>query len=220
MSIELPGLTVATKADAVFLRLREELLGGVHLFGATLSSAGLALRLGVSRRPVMDALARLESAGFIEIIPQVGCRVVVPDRKDLQEHFQMASVLDGGAARLAAVRATAEDRAELRLALELGGVAAAANDAERWAEANKRFHAAILDASGNRRIFALAQGAWDLSDFYLQRRPRADLPRSQEEHEGIAAAIERKEADRARSLMEAHLVRFGDEAVLPQQSKP
>lgn len=50
-----------------------------YQFGEVLSTYELAQEFGVSRRPVMDAAMRLASEGFISIIPQVGCRVIIPD---------------------------------------------------------------------------------------------------------------------------------------------
>jgi DNA-binding GntR family transcriptional regulator len=211
----LPRQPVGTKADTVYYALRAQLIAGEREYGATLSTAELALEFGVSRRPVMDAMMRLEGGGFIEIIPQVGCRVVVPDRTLVREHFYTAGVLDGAAARLAATRASAADLALLRDALVDSRRAAAAAGQRDFEAANKRFHTAILAAGGNRRIADLAHGSWDLSDFYLQRRTPQDLRRSHQEHEAIFEAIEEHDASRARDAAESHLARFGDEAILP-----
>ncbi len=207
--------SVGTKADMVFVALREQLIAGRREYGETLSTNDLALELGVSRRPVMDAMLRLEGAGFITIIPQVGCRVVIPERRMVREHFYAAGVLDGAAARLAATRATDGERRLLTEALKDSRSAARALDKRRFDRANKRFHTALLAAGGNRRLATLAHSSWDLSDFYLQQRTPQDLRRSHREHEAIAAAIERGDADAARDAAEAHLTRFGDEAILP-----
>jgi DNA-binding GntR family transcriptional regulator len=211
----LPRQPVGSKADTVYFELREQLIVGQRNYGETLSTAELALEFGVSRRPVMDAMARLEAVGFIEIIPQVGCRVVVPDRGLVREHFYTAGVLDGAAARLAATDASAADVALLREALSESQKAAEAVDQRSFEAANKDFHMALLVAGGNRRIADLAHSSWDLSDFYLRRRTPQDLRRSHEEHEAIFDAIERRDAAGARDLAEAHLARFGDEAILP-----
>lgn len=212
----LPRQPVGTKADTAYYELRRQLIAGEREYGATLSTAELALEFGVSRRPVMDAMMRLEAVGFIEIIPQVGCRVVVPDRAIVREHFHAAGVLDGAAARLAATRAAESDLALLRRALVQSRGAAEAADQHAFEDANKDFHMALLAAGGNRRIADLAHSSWDLSDFYLQRRTPQDLRSSHAEHEEIFDAIEQRDADRARNAAESHLARFGDEAILPE----
>ena len=201
-----------TKADTVYEELRAQLIGGRRRYGETLSSAELALEFGVSRRPVMDALLRLEMAGFIEIVRQVGCRVVVPDEASVREHFQTAAVLEGAAARLAAAVRGGDQRAELERALRASGAAAAANDVPAFEAANKDLHATLQVAAGNQRLAHLAHGAWDLSDFYLQRRTRDDLHRSHAEHEAIVAAVLAGDAAAARDRMEAHMERFAAHA--------
>jgi DNA-binding GntR family transcriptional regulator len=206
---------VSTKADLVFEALRAELIAGRPAYGQMLNTVEIAEQLGVSRRPVMDAMGRLELAGFIEIIAQVGCRVVVPERRTVREHFYTAGVIDGAAARLAATAATDVQRRALREALNHSGDAAAANDQHAFELANKRFHATLLAAGGNERLAQLARQAWDLSDFYLQRRSEADLRRSHAEHERIAEAILAGDADTARDAAEAHLARFGEAPILP-----
>lgn len=215
-----PRQVVGTKADVVYDALREQLITGRRGYGETLSSAELATEFGVSRRPVMDAMMRLELAGFIEIIRQVGCRVVVPDRTSVREHFYTAAVLEGAAARLAASQRTAAEARALKAALVESGATAKANDMPGFGRANQRLHAGILSASGNQRLGDLARSAWDLSDFYLIGRSPEDLVRSHREHEGIVAAISRRDPDRARDLMERHMARFGEDPALERSPSP
>jgi DNA-binding GntR family transcriptional regulator len=209
-----PG-AISTKADLVFEALRTRLIAGQPAYGETLNTVEIAEQFGVSRRPVMDAMGRLELAGFIEIIAQVGCRVVVPERRTVREHFYTAGVIDGAAARLAATEATDVQRRALREALAQSSCAAVAHDQHAFELANKRFHATLLAAGGNERLAQLARQAWDLSDFYLQRRTEGDLRRSHAEHEQIAEAILAGDAGAARDAAEAHLARFGEAPILP-----
>jgi DNA-binding GntR family transcriptional regulator len=214
-----PIRAVGTKADLVFETLKDRLIVGWRGYGEMLNTVEIAEEFGVSRRPVMDAMGRLELAGFIEIIAQVGCRVIVPERRAVREHFFTVGVLDGAAARLAACRATDVQRRALDEALEQSRIAAQARDQHAFEAANKRFHATLLAAGGNQRIAQLARQAWDLSDFYLQRRTEDDLRRSHDEHETIATAVLSGDADGAREAAEAHLTRFGEAPILPGEER-
>jgi DNA-binding GntR family transcriptional regulator len=218
--LELAGVpAVGTKADLVFETLKTRLIAGWRGYGETLNTVEIAEEFGVSRRPVMDAMSRLELAGFIEIIAQVGCRVIVPERRTVREHFFTAGVLDGAAARLAAGNATDVQRRALSEALEQSNASAQARDQHAFEAANKRFHATLLAAGGNQQLTQLARQAWDLSDFYLQRRTEDDLRRSHNEHEAIATAILKGDADGARDAAEAHLTRFGESPILPGEER-
>src|SRR5690349_24287914 len=93
-----------TKADTVYEEMRRQLISGDRPAGQTFSTYDLAREFGVSRRPVMDAVMRLETAGYIEIVSQVGCRVIVPSSKDLLDHLDVITALAGAAGKLAAER--------------------------------------------------------------------------------------------------------------------
>jgi len=66
--------------------------------GTTLSSYVLAHELEMSRTPVIEALRRLEHDGLVEIVPQVGCRVVAHRARSLEELLTLRAALEGLAA--------------------------------------------------------------------------------------------------------------------------
>ena len=74
-------------------------------------------QLNTSRQPVMDAFKRLASEGFIEIIPQVGCRVVTPNREEIEDFFLILTGIESTAAEVAATRRTPEEITDLRVIL-------------------------------------------------------------------------------------------------------
>lgn len=205
----MPMIASVTKTDQIYQALLTQLLEGRHQFGEILSTYDLATEFGVSRRPVMDAVMRLAAAGFISVIPQVGCQVAIPDERKVRDHFAVAGILEGAGARLAALTATDAQLAEIDDMLVRGTGPAKRNDAPAFAGANRDFHSAVLAASGNQRLADLAMDTWDLNDFYLQKnRLSTDLVQAQSEHAEIAEAIEQRDAERAGKLMEEHVSRF------------
>jgi len=62
----------------------------------------------------MDAFKRLASEGFIEIIPQVGCRVVTPTRDEISDFFLILAGVEGTAAHTAAQRRTEDELGVMR----------------------------------------------------------------------------------------------------------
>jgi len=205
----MPMIASVNKTDQIYSALLTQLLEGRHQFGEILSTYELATEFGVSRRPVMDAVMRLAAAGFISIIPQVGCQVTVPDERKVRDHFAVAGILEGAGARLAAATASDARLAEIDDMLVRGIGPAKRSDALAFAGANRDFHSAVLTAGGNQRLTELAMDTWDLNDFYLQKnRLSTDLVKAQAEHTEIAQAIERRDADRAGTLMEQHVSRF------------
>jgi len=162
--------TAGSKSDQIYGELRSRLMSGRYQFGEVLSTYELAQEFGVSRRPVLDAAMRLASAGFIAIIPQVGLQVVMPDERQVREHFAVAGILEGAGAKLAAVNATRAQLADIDTALRRCSRPAESDDVVAFVAANRHFHSAVLAAGGNQRLAELAKHAWDLSDFYLQNQ--------------------------------------------------
>jgi DNA-binding GntR family transcriptional regulator len=139
-----PSLTPINRpaglADQVYNTLRDYLGSHVIRPGQPLQEAALALRLGVSRTPVREALARLLSEGLIAV---EGRSFMVPILSDanVDEIYQLRGILEPAALALVAQN-TPDPTAleELGQAIAKAQAANAANDADAFSEANARFH--------------------------------------------------------------------------------
>ena len=92
------------RTERAYRHLASEIVRGRWQAGETLSTYALAEELGSSRTPVLEALKRLEQEGLVEIIPQVGCRVLRPGSSSVEELFTLRGALEGVAAAAAARR--------------------------------------------------------------------------------------------------------------------
>jgi DNA-binding GntR family transcriptional regulator len=193
-----------TKTDAVYEALSRQIISGERPYGQAFSTYELAEEFGVSRRPVMDAMFRLQAAGLVEIESQVGCRVVVPSKDDVREHVELVQALGCAAAKLAATRATPEARERMEAAYAALEPVVARNDFEAYAPLNGTFHLRIAEASGNGRLVALAERLWDVGRFLGLGPTSDDLGRLQREHRDILDAIAAGDGDGARAAVEAH----------------
>jgi len=147
-----PVERVASLGDRVYDLLREYLRGGQVRWGEPLREADLAARLGVSRTPVREALARLASEGLIEAN---GRSFTVPalTSEDIDDIFDLRVLLETEAIRQAATRAGAGSGiGEVKQALQACVDAHARGDAEGFIASNSRFRAAWLAMAGNARL--------------------------------------------------------------------
>ena len=94
-----------TLADQVFLSLRETIVSGALAPGERILEPALATRLGVSRGPLREALARLAERHLIERPVHQGARVVTLSFPKLIDLYHAREALEGMACRLAAERA-------------------------------------------------------------------------------------------------------------------
>lgn len=91
-------------SDRAYRALREEILDGDLAPGAVLAEVEQSTRIGVSRTPLREALARLVADGLVA--PQAGRGLVVTrvSVDTIHELFELRRALDETAARLAAKR--------------------------------------------------------------------------------------------------------------------
>jgi DNA-binding GntR family transcriptional regulator len=198
--------------------IQERIGTGEFPVGTWLRQERLARELGVSRMPVREALRQLQALGTVEILANRGARVRPPSIRDIVEVFEVRGVLEGHAAAATARLISSAQLAELRAAdalfrqvvtdLRDAPPGAAVDSRPRWHEANSRFHQVIIDASGNRRLGETIEGLHrkiprNLTWLALGNDARL-LARNAEEHAEILAAVDRGDAEAARSLVVAH----------------
>ena len=193
-----------TKAEVVFEEMRRQLIDGERPYGQTFSTYELAKEFDVSRRPVMDAVMRLQTAGFVEIESQVGCRVVAPTRQNLCDHIETTVALHSYACRLAAARATGSDVAAMEAAYTRLDVAVRAGNTVDYDDLNIELHDTVVRASGNARLEGLIAQAWDLTRFFKYTRRQTDLDALQVEHRALLDAVIARDAVAAQTVIETH----------------
>jgi DNA-binding GntR family transcriptional regulator len=99
--------------EHVFESLKHSIIRGKISSGEWLVESHIAETLGISRTPVREAIHKLEREGLIERQPRGGFTVLGLDRNDIEETFGIRSVLEGYAARLAAVKHDAQELEDL-----------------------------------------------------------------------------------------------------------
>jgi DNA-binding GntR family transcriptional regulator len=188
--------------------LRAAIISGELAPGRLYSVYELAAVLGVSRTPVREALIRLASESMVRFERNRGVRILQTTAHDLEEVFELRLLLEVPATRRAATQMDATALAALRRSYQAMCRAAESGDEAGLLKYDRRFHDALLRASGNDR---LAAQVGSLRDMVLTRglctagasRSLADIA---EEHAGVLAHVEARDPDSAAAAMRAHLV--------------
>ena len=194
--------------DQVYRSLLDAISEGTMAPGARIMQEDIAAQLAVSRQPVLQALRLLKKDGFVLDAPGRGVRVAPLDVDLLAQIYQVRSVLDALAARLAARARCALDPQ----LLHHGRLAARGNSVKAMMAADEAFHAAIYAASGNPLIAPSAHLHWQ----HIRRAMGAVLQVSTmresiwDEHEAIAGVIAQGDEDTAAALMGQHGVDAGE----------
>ncbi|CAM3211019.1 MULTISPECIES: GntR family transcriptional regulator [Methylobacterium] len=191
---------------AAYERLLQAIEEGELAPGSRLREAELAERFAISRTPVREALGRLEAQGLVAHEPHRGASVAQLDYSQVSELYDMREVLEGTAARLAAIHASAVETELLDEMIVRDR--ALAGDGAALARTNRLFHRQIHAAARNRFL----QGTLEtmrLSLVLLPGSTTLSAPErageSLDEHAAIIAAIRAHDGDRAEAAARAHI---------------
>lgn len=205
-------------SSIVLSKLRERILVGGLLPGATLNQEALADELGVSRMPIRQALKRLQAEGLVERQQNRRVSVSSLSREELEDIFDMRIALEPLALSLAIPRATAADQRWMRYALE---DANADDDPETFGKRNSAYHMSLMQPCGRPRLLREIRSLLDLSDRY-QRAAYQDQTFTgplRPEHERLLAAVAERDADTGATVLAEH-IRQGRDRLIELFSDP
>ncbi len=211
-----PEAAAASRGADAYHALKTAIRDTVFPPGHQASEQEIALRLGMSRTPVHEALIRLQEEGLVRVLSKRGVLIVPLSPDDMREVYQVLIALEGAAAGLlAALPSPARKSAVLPLDRANADMKAAlaVDDLDGWAKADDAFHRALFDECANQRLARIANTILDQSHrarmVTLRMRNRPDG--SIKEHQTIIAAIKAGDVVMASSRAGAHRQRAADE---------
>lgn len=200
--------------ELAYERVKERILQNQYYPGYQALESEVAEDLGMSRTPVREALIQLKHEGLVELIPRRGMRVVPVVAEDMREIYEVLTSLESMAAELLArKKLDAKTLEPLREATRDMEAALASDDLEAWAAADERFHRALIDLCGNRRLASMANTVRDQGHRarMVTLRLRAKPSASVDEHERLVEAIEHGDWQTARDVHYEHRKRASNE---------
>ncbi len=193
-----------------YLRIRDLIVALELPPGSIVNERELMERLGLGRTPVREALRTLAQEKLVEVYPRRGIFVTSVEVRDLASLSEVRGLLESAAARLAAERATPEERHEAAtLILELG-LNAGEHDERRLIDLDQRIHRHIYRCAHNpfleetlNEYYVLTLRIWFLA---LDRVARLD--EAVGEHRDLMEAIRDGDGRRAEETMRRHIQGF------------
>ncbi len=210
----MPSAIKSPRTEQAYEKLKWEILQNHLPPGFQASEPEFALRLGMSRTPIREALLRLEADGLIEMKPRHGARVTPLSWNDMRDIYDILTCLEPEAA--AAVARLKPDPITLKPlsdATDDMEKALANNDLDNWAAADDRFHRDLLRLQDNRRLTDFVTRLLDQSHRVrmITLRMRNRPTQSTEDHRTILRHIENGEAGKARETSRRHRERAASE---------
>jgi DNA-binding GntR family transcriptional regulator len=215
-ALEVPPLSNSAiellKSRSLPMLFEEEIerviLGGEFAPGDRINEKDLALRFGVSRGPIREALRSLEASGLIEQIRNRGVFVRRLSAEQAADIYDVRAVLFALAGRLMAAKATAEDIKVLRGFVTAMDEAIARDDPKDYLRGNFALHEFIVMQAGNpvlaTQYLSLVK---QLSLYRARNLTIVDSMRSSnDEHREMIEAIAAHDQERAAAAHLSHVV--------------
>lgn len=177
-----------------------------------LDERDLSHRFGVSRTPLREALAQLESEGLVRIVMRRGIYINRKTKAEILDMITVWAALESMAARLATKEASDEQLAGLHALVDVFNVDEVAQRMGEYSDANIRFHQAIINLGGCPLIAEITTGLFFHVRAIRQRTifENERVKRSIVDHKEIIAALEARDTERAERLVREHTLKLRD----------
>jgi DNA-binding GntR family transcriptional regulator len=203
--------------DEVYSSIKEAILTGEMVPGERLSIRGLIQEVGFSPTPIREALLRLEQEAFVSRLPKGGFIVSRFTRKDIEEIFEIRSLLESHAAGLAARHIESKDIDWLRKNIEESEQYIQKKKLSIVSTLNTEFHDYLNGLSKNDRLLSLIREFRDrifqLRSAILRVPKKAAI--SIDHHRKMLQAIKKNDVQLLKKLTEEH-VQIGKEVILAE----
>ena len=206
-------------ANQVYARIESNILNGVYAKGEIISESKLSEELGVSRTPIREAMAKLESDLLIGDSP-VGTIVLGITENDVKDMFIVKRKLEVIATTMTAKNISEAGIAKLKDILEQQEFYASKDNADKVRDLDTEFHDIIYDECGSPTFKAILSPIHHKLMKYRQASlcHEGRILHSVEEHRDIFRAMEIHDIAKVEGLMLTHIehafdsIMKGDEA--------
>jgi DNA-binding GntR family transcriptional regulator len=184
--------------DRAYRMLRDAIVNGELSPGAVIRDAELAERVGLSRTPVREALARLADEGLVETKPHAWTRVAPLSLREVRDALVVVRAMHELAVRLAVPVMTDKHHEVMRAANHRFAAAVEAGDVEGAVDADDVLHDVPVAVVGNRALAATIERQLPLIRRLERLRFGSLLGRSSvARHDQLIEACEDRDVDTA-----------------------
>jgi DNA-binding GntR family transcriptional regulator len=200
-------LTRKTLKEQAYQALRDMIVSHRFSPGKWINVEQLVQELGVSRTPIRLALKQLEEEKLVRHIPNRGVSLMEMTLPMAQDLYRVRGVLEGLAARLAAMNMDSKTRSRMEAVLRAQPAIIKTKDLLEYSASDFDFHGLIYDSCGN----------WLLKDLLDNIKNRSRplivdlspiLTELYEDHKSVLEAFKNHDGAAAEKIMKRHNLRM------------
>lgn len=192
-------------SEMVYRSIKEMILTNQLSTGEKIVQEKIASQLGVSRSPLLAALAKLEREMLIQIIPRKGAFVRKLSIKEFVDLYEIRLRLEPLGAYESAVRRSDKQLKELKKLLKECEKSMDKGHANGLKKVDYKFHMKIMEISENEFLYRMVS----VSNMMLMSNLEGLLKppeKSLEDHKNIFQAIEERNGKNAEQFMYEHIL--------------
>lgn len=198
-------LNRTTTAHDVTQVLRRRILEGRYPVDKFIRQDTIAQELGVSRIPVREALAQLESEGLVIREKYRGALIPKLSLSEIEEIYEMRAVIEPYLLRHAVSNITAEQISQLERIVERSRKTRVTQD---WAGLNVEFHRKLFEAAGKPLALQVLDNLLVRADRYLKMqnfRSSTTREESDAQHGQILKCVRDRDVEGAVAALTLHI---------------
>jgi DNA-binding GntR family transcriptional regulator len=200
------GAKRASARERVYALVRDAILRGDYAGGEFLEEETVCRAADVSRTPVREAFHRLASERFLDLLPRRGARVRPVTARDMIELYETRRLIEG----FAIDRICAQDKGATETLAPLVAELRRLGDADlhTHVDLDRRFHRRLVSAAGNMMLVEAYDGLQARQQRVALAAVTTDPTRLSlilDEHDSLLAALDARDASRARDVLALHL---------------
>ena len=210
------GRKSASVRERTYQYLKSNILSGRYDPGGRLAEEHLAEELGVSRTPVREALHKLEQEGLIKPLETRGFIVSRDTQEEIEELFEIRSILEGYTLRLISQKIDQEILDRLEASIEEAEDALKRRKIDEVFKWNTKFHDTLHELIRNKhRIYDMIV---NMRKYVLRyRKDTLRYPdggkRTVEGHRKITLALKLRDPDLCERVMREHIQQAKEDAL-------
>ncbi len=196
--------------------LKSAIFSGRFRPGERLAEEHLAEEMNVSRTPVREALHKLEQDGLIEPLESRGFCIPRDDREDIEDLFELRTVLEGYTLKTICERITDDQIALLEGIIDKADAALRRKKNAEVFQWNTQFHDTLHEMVADKRRFHSL--IVNMRKYVLRYRKDTLLSlgaakRASEGHRRIILALKLRDPDLCERLMRVHIGQSKEDAL-------
>jgi len=194
-------------ADQAYHLLKNDIITCEFPPGEQIAQGTLTERYQIGITPIREALQRLSLEGFVQSIPRLGYIVTPITFSDVHEMYELRTIAEVAAVRLAALRAPQDALEKLIAGSDFSYVYQDIESYKDFLGHNREFHIAIARLAGNQRLVDLISNLLDELTrlFHLGLGIRDSAAEMHDTHTALAGAIRERDPDRAEQIVRSEI---------------